>query len=206
MLHCSRIMVFSRSIIVLHMVSNVDCFSELLVGNDFLLNTLPCAQTLQIACDIYGSIRGCAENYSKNLNNKHNQRGSRTALTRREMDSTRSLKVCCGIWHQDASSRSFKSYPHSVHSDNAACRPKKPNLKSTGDHVAQDSPYVSLRGTASPDSKAQRNEKAHYLLKAISQRSEEADQIFIKFFNKMFELSVIESKIDNFQHRFHDVV
>ncbi|KAK3568333.1 hypothetical protein QTP86_004228 [Hemibagrus guttatus] len=25
------------------------------------------------------------------------------------MDSTRSLKVCCGIWHQDVSSRSFKS-------------------------------------------------------------------------------------------------
>ncbi|ROL42056.1 hypothetical protein DPX16_19503 [Anabarilius grahami] len=25
------------------------------------------------------------------------------------MDSTRPLKVCCGIWHQDVSSRSFKS-------------------------------------------------------------------------------------------------
>ena len=25
------------------------------------------------------------------------------------MDSTRRLKVCCGIWHQDVSSRSFKS-------------------------------------------------------------------------------------------------
>ncbi|KAK3530206.1 hypothetical protein QTP86_018062 [Hemibagrus guttatus] len=32
------------------------------------------------------------------------------ALTRRGMDSTRSLKVCCGIWHQDVSSRSFKSW------------------------------------------------------------------------------------------------
>ncbi|KAK3575593.1 hypothetical protein QTP86_031138 [Hemibagrus guttatus] len=31
------------------------------------------------------------------------------ALTPRGMDSTRSLKVCCGIWHQDVSSRSFKS-------------------------------------------------------------------------------------------------
>ncbi|KAK3529634.1 hypothetical protein QTP70_032508 [Hemibagrus guttatus] len=31
------------------------------------------------------------------------------SLTRRGMDSTRSLKVCCGIWHQDVSSRSFKS-------------------------------------------------------------------------------------------------
>ncbi|KAK3524418.1 hypothetical protein QTP70_027972, partial [Hemibagrus guttatus] len=31
------------------------------------------------------------------------------ALTRRGMDSARSLKVCCGIWHQDVSSRSFKS-------------------------------------------------------------------------------------------------
>ncbi|KAK3535400.1 hypothetical protein QTP70_012829 [Hemibagrus guttatus] len=30
-------------------------------------------------------------------------------MTRRAMDSTRSLKVCCGIWHQDVSSRSFKS-------------------------------------------------------------------------------------------------
>ena len=25
------------------------------------------------------------------------------------MDSTRSLKVCCGIWHQDVGSRSFRS-------------------------------------------------------------------------------------------------
>ncbi|KAK3522397.1 hypothetical protein QTP86_009539 [Hemibagrus guttatus] len=33
----------------------------------------------------------------------------RSALTRRGMDSTRSLKVCCGIWHQDVRSRSFKS-------------------------------------------------------------------------------------------------
>jgi len=31
------------------------------------------------------------------------------ALTRRGMDSTRPLKVCCGIWQQDVSSRSFKS-------------------------------------------------------------------------------------------------
>ncbi|KAK3560156.1 hypothetical protein QTP86_034691, partial [Hemibagrus guttatus] len=116
------------------------------------------------------------------------------------------VAACPVAFNKDGKSVKSLFYPHSVHSDNAACRPKKPNLKSTGDHVAQDSPYVSLRGTASPDSKAQRNEKAHYLLKAISQRSEEADQIFIKFFNKMFELSVIESKIDNFQHRFHDVV
>ncbi|KAK3529263.1 hypothetical protein QTP70_022990 [Hemibagrus guttatus] len=34
---------------------------------------------------------------------------AKTALTPRGMDSTRSLKVCCGIWHQDVSSRSFKS-------------------------------------------------------------------------------------------------
>ncbi|KAK3508779.1 hypothetical protein QTP70_006016 [Hemibagrus guttatus] len=27
------------------------------------------------------------------------------------MHSTRSLKVCCGIWHQDVSTRSFKSCP-----------------------------------------------------------------------------------------------
>ncbi|KAK3531622.1 hypothetical protein QTP70_025813 [Hemibagrus guttatus] len=33
----------------------------------------------------------------------------RIALTHRGMDFTRSLKVCCGIWHQDVSSRSFKS-------------------------------------------------------------------------------------------------
>ncbi|MBN3306320.1 TULP3 protein, partial [Amia calva] len=32
------------------------------------------------------------------------------ALTRRGMDSTRPLKACCGIWHQDISSRSFKSW------------------------------------------------------------------------------------------------
>ncbi|KAK3547645.1 hypothetical protein QTP86_026304, partial [Hemibagrus guttatus] len=32
------------------------------------------------------------------------------SLTHRGMDSTRSLKVCCGIWHHDVSSRSFKSY------------------------------------------------------------------------------------------------
>ncbi|KAK3558192.1 hypothetical protein QTP86_013436, partial [Hemibagrus guttatus] len=32
-----------------------------------------------------------------------------SALTHQGMDSTRSLKVCCGIWHQDVSSRSFKS-------------------------------------------------------------------------------------------------
>ncbi|KAK3570962.1 hypothetical protein QTP86_031236, partial [Hemibagrus guttatus] len=31
------------------------------------------------------------------------------ATNRRGMDSTRSPKVCCCIWHQDASSRSFKS-------------------------------------------------------------------------------------------------
>ncbi|KAK3558667.1 hypothetical protein QTP86_023219, partial [Hemibagrus guttatus] len=31
------------------------------------------------------------------------------SLTHRDMDSTRSLKVCCGIWHQDVSRRSFKS-------------------------------------------------------------------------------------------------
>ena len=31
------------------------------------------------------------------------------ALTRWGMDSTRPLKVCCGIWHQDVSSRSFNS-------------------------------------------------------------------------------------------------
>ncbi|KAK3536411.1 hypothetical protein QTP86_008881 [Hemibagrus guttatus] len=31
------------------------------------------------------------------------------ALTHRGMDSTRALKVCCGIWHQNVSSRSFKS-------------------------------------------------------------------------------------------------
>ncbi|KAK3574014.1 hypothetical protein QTP86_034406 [Hemibagrus guttatus] len=31
------------------------------------------------------------------------------SLTRRGLDSTRSLKVCCGIWHQDVSSRSFKT-------------------------------------------------------------------------------------------------
>ncbi|KAK3506177.1 hypothetical protein QTP70_000938 [Hemibagrus guttatus] len=30
------------------------------------------------------------------------------ALTRGGMDSTRSLKVCCGTWHQDVSSKSFK--------------------------------------------------------------------------------------------------
>ncbi|KAK3533105.1 hypothetical protein QTP70_007319 [Hemibagrus guttatus] len=30
-------------------------------------------------------------------------------MTRRGMDSIISLKVCCGIWHQDVSSRSFKS-------------------------------------------------------------------------------------------------
>ncbi|KAK3541926.1 hypothetical protein QTP86_008181 [Hemibagrus guttatus] len=35
---------------------------------------------------------------------------AKTALTREGMDSTRSLKVCCGIWHQDVSSRSFKSW------------------------------------------------------------------------------------------------
>ncbi|KAK3559841.1 hypothetical protein QTP86_021433 [Hemibagrus guttatus] len=34
---------------------------------------------------------------------------AKTALTPCGMDSTRSLKVCCGIWHQDVSSRSFKS-------------------------------------------------------------------------------------------------
>ena len=34
---------------------------------------------------------------------------AKTALTRWGMDSTRPLKVCCGIWHQDVSSRSFKS-------------------------------------------------------------------------------------------------
>ncbi|KAK3535361.1 hypothetical protein QTP70_010077 [Hemibagrus guttatus] len=34
---------------------------------------------------------------------------SDTALSHRDMDSTRSLKVCCGIWYQDASNRSFKS-------------------------------------------------------------------------------------------------
>ncbi|KAK3533222.1 hypothetical protein QTP70_013675 [Hemibagrus guttatus] len=48
-------------------------------------------------------------------------RGLKIALTRRGMGSTRSLKVCCGIWYQDVSSRSFKSakglwrpnhYPH----------------------------------------------------------------------------------------------
>ncbi|KAK3546987.1 hypothetical protein QTP86_007916 [Hemibagrus guttatus] len=32
------------------------------------------------------------------------------SLTHRGMDSTRSLKVCCGIWHQDVSSISFESY------------------------------------------------------------------------------------------------
>ncbi|KAK3541577.1 hypothetical protein QTP86_032709, partial [Hemibagrus guttatus] len=32
------------------------------------------------------------------------------ALTHQGMDSTRSLKVCCGIWHQDVSSRSIKSW------------------------------------------------------------------------------------------------
>ncbi|KAK3553368.1 hypothetical protein QTP70_003534 [Hemibagrus guttatus] len=31
-------------------------------------------------------------------------------LTHRGMDSTISLKVCCGIWHQNVSSRSFKSF------------------------------------------------------------------------------------------------
>ncbi|KAK3527449.1 hypothetical protein QTP86_023058 [Hemibagrus guttatus] len=34
---------------------------------------------------------------------------AKTALTLRGMDSTGSLKVCCGIWHQDVRSRSFKS-------------------------------------------------------------------------------------------------
>ncbi|MBN3309305.1 HARB1 nuclease, partial [Amia calva] len=34
---------------------------------------------------------------------------TKTALTRGGMDSTRPLTVCCGIWHQDVSSRSFKS-------------------------------------------------------------------------------------------------
>ena len=33
----------------------------------------------------------------------------KTALTCRGMDSTRPLKVCCGIWHQAVSSTSFKS-------------------------------------------------------------------------------------------------
>ncbi|KAK3519521.1 hypothetical protein QTP70_033502 [Hemibagrus guttatus] len=37
-------------------------------------------------------------------------RNKSSVLTRRGMDSTRSLKVCCGIWHQDVSSRSFKPY------------------------------------------------------------------------------------------------
>ncbi|KAK3525400.1 hypothetical protein QTP86_031526, partial [Hemibagrus guttatus] len=32
------------------------------------------------------------------------------ALTHQGMDSIRSLKVCCGIWHQDVSRRSFKSF------------------------------------------------------------------------------------------------
>ncbi|KAK3552275.1 hypothetical protein QTP86_007486 [Hemibagrus guttatus] len=36
-------------------------------------------------------------------------RSAKTALTGQGMDSTRSLKVCCGIRHQDVSSRSFKS-------------------------------------------------------------------------------------------------
>ncbi|KAK3543468.1 hypothetical protein QTP70_022062, partial [Hemibagrus guttatus] len=34
----------------------------------------------------------------------------RVSLAHRGMGSTRSLKVCCGIWHQDVSSRSFKSW------------------------------------------------------------------------------------------------
>ena len=34
---------------------------------------------------------------------------AKTALTHWDMDSTRPLKVCCGIWHQVVSSRSFKS-------------------------------------------------------------------------------------------------
>ncbi|KAK3530160.1 hypothetical protein QTP86_017730 [Hemibagrus guttatus] len=36
--------------------------------------------------------------------------GGLPALTRQDMDSIRSPKVCCGIWHQDVSSTSFKSY------------------------------------------------------------------------------------------------
>ncbi|KAK3558174.1 hypothetical protein QTP86_011870 [Hemibagrus guttatus] len=40
---------------------------------------------------------------------KHPPFAAKTALTRRGMDSTRSLKVCCGIWYQDVSGRSFKS-------------------------------------------------------------------------------------------------
>lgn len=32
---------------------------------------------------------------------------AKTGLTCQTMDLTRGLKVCCGIWHQDASSRSF---------------------------------------------------------------------------------------------------
>ncbi len=34
---------------------------------------------------------------------------SKTSLTHWGTDSTRPLKVCCGIWHQNVSSRSFKS-------------------------------------------------------------------------------------------------
>ena len=34
---------------------------------------------------------------------------AKTAQTHRGTESTRPLKMCCGIWHQDVSSRSFKS-------------------------------------------------------------------------------------------------
>ncbi|KAK3564369.1 hypothetical protein QTP86_017325 [Hemibagrus guttatus] len=64
---------------------------------------------------------------------------SDTALSHRDMDSTRSLKVCCGIWYQDASNRSFKSSQTGWHIQTETFQPV--TLES---HDKQQSNLVSM--------------------------------------------------------------
>ncbi|KAK3569395.1 hypothetical protein QTP86_027811 [Hemibagrus guttatus] len=79
------------------------------------------------------------------------------ALTHQGMDPTISLNVCCGIWHQDVSSRSFKSYLSFQAATRIMTVPKFDSLKLMRD-LSQNFPSKARSLTRVPVNQEMRKE------------------------------------------------
>ncbi|KAK3541028.1 hypothetical protein QTP86_012364 [Hemibagrus guttatus] len=145
------------------------------------------------------------------------------ALTHQDMDSTRSLKVCCGIWHQDVSSKSFKFYtdhwrpgtPHKSYSfgdapiqssshHNLALVPQayraapSPHLGSS-DHISIEltPSYRPLICRAQPFKTVQKpwlDRKVHSLLKARNVAYRSGDRLAYSSVRKELKKGITEAK------------
>lgn len=118
--------------------------------------------------------------------------------------------VCWQIWKQStpgqAASLTSLADPRLVNSDNAACQPKKQKTipKPNVDHVVKDSPYVSLRGTVSPNSKVL-NSKVQKMTKHITscKPNEIRWKMLIKSINQCIYMYVLKSILNKPTTRDH---